>query len=207
MVKIKEALILTGITLIAGLLLGGAYELTKGTIAQQQIAANTAAYKAVSPGTSEFKSDDSLKDKVKGAQQLLEKSGMALGNVTVDEALYAVDESGGVKGVIVKTTSKDGYGGDIRIVVGIEENGAESKVTGIDFLEINETAGLGMKAVEPAFKDQFADKNVTSFELPGKEAAGGNQIEAVSGATFTSEAVTNAVNAAVYFARESVFRQ
>lgn len=196
MLKLKDALILTGITLIAGLLLGGAYELTKEPIARQKIAANAKSYQAVSPGAVEFKADETLNDKIKEVEQLMADSGLNLGKVTIDEALYAYDERGSLKGMVVITTSGDGYGGDIQVVTGIQESGTEKKVTGIDFLQINETPGLGMKAVEDPFKNQFKDKSAESFD--------DTSIEAISGATFTSKAVFDAVNAAVYFARETV---
>lgn len=206
MLKLKDALVLTGITLMAGLLLGGAYEWTREPIAQQKIAANAAAYRAVFPDAEEFKSDETLGKKVERSDALLARSGMNLGNVTVDEAVYAYGENADFLGVVVKATSKDGYGGDIRIVAGVRD-GEEKTVTGIDFLEINETAGLGMKATEAPFRDQFAGKSAAGFVLPGKTLSGGNSIEAISGATFTSNAVTNAVNGAVYFARESALKQ
>ena len=73
-------------------------------------------------------------------------------------------------------------------------------MTGIDFLTINETAGLGMKAKEPAFKDQFGNKNPEIFQVTKNGASAEGDIDAISGATFTSNAVTNAVNAARVFA-------
>jgi electron transport complex protein RnfG len=59
---------------------------------------------------------------------------------------------------------------------------------------------MGMRAAEPAFKDQFSDRTVSGFTL---NKAGGStasdQIDAISGATVTSSAVTNAVNAGLDF--------
>lgn len=207
MAKMKDALTLTAITLVAGLLLGGVYELTKETIAQQQIAANAEAYRTVYPSAAEFKGDDALSDKVKASSELLENSGLSLGNVSIDDAVYACDEGGNLTGVVVSATSKDGYDGTIRIAVGVAENGDEKTVTGIDFLEINETPGLGMRATEDSFKNQFQNKTVESFELTKGGASADNEIDALSGASFTSNAVTNAVNAALYFARESALAQ
>ena len=200
MAKCKDALILTAITLIAGLLLGGVYELTRKPIEQQQIAANAEAYHAVCPNAAAFSRDSALSTQVERSQEILEASSLAMGNVAVEEALYGYDASGNVTGLVVKSTSKDGYGGAIRIVVGLlpEENGIT--VTGIDFLEINETAGLGMRATEPAFAEQYKDKTVDSFEVVKNGAAESYQIDALSGATKTSSAVTNAVNAALVFA-------
>lgn len=206
MTKVKDVLILTAITLIAGFLLGGVYELTKDPIAQQQIEANAEAYRAVCPGAESFKNDDALDKKVEDSGSLLAASDLYFGNVTVDDALYAYDSSDNLVGMIVKTTSKDGYGGNIRLAVGIREENGSILVSGIDYLEINETAGLGMKATEETFKNQFKDKSVDSFEVTKSGAAEENQIDALSGATFTSNAVTNAVNTAIYFARESAFK-
>ena len=205
--KIKDALKLTLITLIAGILLGGVYELTKETIAQRQIEANANAYRAVLPEAAEFRMDEGLSGKVAVSESLLRQSGLSLDQVIIEEALYGYDESGALTGMIVEATSKDGYGGAIKLAVGIRESGGQKVVSGIDFLEINETAGLGMKATEPAFKEQFQDKAVESFELTKDGAVEEYQVDALSGATRTSNAVTNAVNGALYFARESGFRQ
>ena len=66
-----------------------------------------------------------------------------------------------------------------------------------EFLTINETAGLGMNAQNPEFMDQFIGKE-GSFNLVKDGASGDNDIQALSGATITSTAVTNAMNAALY---------
>lgn len=207
MAKIKDALILTAITLIAGFLLGGVYELTKEPIAQRQLEANAKAYQAVLPGSKEFRTDESLTGKVAVADSLLGQSGLSVEQVTIDKAAYAYDESDALTGLIVEVTSKDGYGGAITLAVGIRKEGAGQVVSGIDFLEINETAGLGMKATEPAFKEQFQNKQVESFELTKDGAVEEYQVDALSGATRTSNAVTNAVNGALYFAREAALGQ
>mgnify|MGYP000134521773 FL=1 len=56
-----------------------------------------------------------------------------------------------------------------------------------------------MKASEPEFKDQYSGKPAAAFEVVKTAPTADNQIQAISGATITSSAVTNAVNAAVYF--------
>ena len=68
---------------------------------------------------------------------------------------------------------------------------------------ISETAGLGMKANEAEFKDQFKDKNVEKFSYTKSGESGDDKIDAISGATITTNAVTNAVDSAlVYFQNE-----
>ncbi len=112
---------------------------------------------------------------------------------TSKDATYveAFDESGKVIGYVFTTSSK-GYGGEIKIMTGI---GSDGKVTGMEILSIEETAGLGMNAKKEEFRNQYAD-NSGEFTVV-KSDAGENQIQALTGATITSQAVTNAVNLAV----------
>ncbi len=109
------------------------------------------------------------------------------GNVYVE----ALDENGNLIGYVFTTSSK-GYGGEIKVMTGIALDG---KVTGMDILSIAETAGLGMNAKKDDFKNQYKD-NTGAFEVV-KNGAGENQIQALTGATITSQAVTDAVNVAV----------
>ena len=127
-----------------------------------------------------------------------EISGLGYGNVTVDEAVSGKDASGAEVGYVVTSTSKDGYGGAITISVGIEADGT---VSGIEFLTLAETAGLGMNADKPEWKGQYAGKNVDLFTVTKNGASAENEINAISGATITSNAVTGAVNGAVYYVK------
>ena len=71
----------------------------------------------------------------------------------------------------------------------------DGTLNGISILSISETAGLGMKAKNPDFQDQFKDKNVEKFEYTKTGATSDDQIDAISGATITTNAMTNGVNA------------
>lgn len=190
----KDALILFAITLVAGACLGGVYEATKEPIAAANLAAKEAAYRTVLPDAVSFESDD-MTEVIAGANS--EVSGLGYGNVTVDEAAIALDGSGTPMGYVVTTTSKDGYGGAITVSVGVLADGT---VNGIAFLTLAETAGLGMNA-DTDWKNQYAGKNVDAFAVTKNGASGENEINAISGATITSNAVTGAVNTAVYFAK------
>lgn len=195
----KDAVILFIITLVAGVCLGGVYEVTKAPIEKAKIEANKVAYQVVFPDAADFKTSDALKEAVKSAEEQV--STLGFGNVLVDDALEAVDGSGAVIGHVICTTSKDGYGGNVSISVGIDTEGT---VTGIEFLSISETAGLGMNATNPEFKDQFKGKQAESLSVTKSGAAGDDEIDAMSGATITSNAVTNAVNTALYFAANCI---
>ncbi|MBO6214855.1 MAG: FMN-binding protein, partial [Lachnospiraceae bacterium] len=88
-----------------------------------------------------------------------------------------------------------GYGGDITFSVGITNEGV---INGYSITAISETAGLGMKATEDKFSSQFRGIPVGTYEVT-KASAGENEIEAISGATITSRAMTYGVDAAVSY--------
>lgn len=189
----KDAAILFAITLIAGFCLGGVFEITKEPIEQAQQAAKIAAYKEVLPDASDFV-EDGMEEKIAASAEDLMAQGF--GNVYIDTAAQAVDASGNPVGYVVSSTSKDGFGGEVKLSVGINGEGV---VTGIAFLSIAETPGLGMNATGDGFKGQFAGKNAETLSVTETGAPAENEIQAMSGATITSSAVTNAVNAAIYF--------
>ena len=193
---LKNTAILTAITLVAGVLLGLVYEITKAPIAAAHEAAKQTAYKVVLEDAASFETYE--KFDADAAAALLKESGLE--GCDVFEVAVAKDESGENMGSVVTVVSHEGYGGDIKISVGILNDGT---VKGIEMLSIGETAGLGMKATEPAFKDQFKDKNVPAFAYTKSGETGDDKIDALSGATITTNAVTNAVNSAlVYFQNE-----
>ena len=191
----KDALILFAITLVAGACLGGVYGATESVIAQRELDAKEEAYRTVLTEASSFETDDMTDLIAKGNSEI---AGLGYGNVTVDEAVTGLDASGAPVGYVVTATSKDGYGGNITVSVGIQSDGT---VEGLEFLTIGETAGLGMNAEKPEWKSQYAGKNVDAFTVTKNGASADNEINAISGATITSNAVTGAVNGAVYFAK------
>ena len=195
----KDAIILFVITLVAGICLGAVYEITKAPIQKANMAAKLGAYRAVFEQASDFKPTDSLTNAVEDSEDVL--AAMDYGNVVVDDAVEAVDENGTVVGYVISSTSKDGYGGAVSISVGIDLEGV---VKGIEYLAISETPGLGMNATNDDFKNKYKDKAVESFTVTKSGAAADNEIDAISGATITSSAVTNAVNAAICFVHNCV---
>lgn len=190
----KDAVILFIITLVSGCLLGAVYQITKEPIAQATIAANNAAYKSVFAEAETFEADEAMTAAIEGCNADL--AGMSFGGVSVEGSLKAVDASGNQLGYVITSVSNDSYGGAVRISVGLKEDGT---ITGIEFLEISDTPGLGLKAKEPDFKDQYVGKTATELTVTKSGNAGDTEINAISGATITSNATTNAVNAALYY--------
>lgn len=99
---------------------------------------------------------------------------------------------GSVMGYVVETVSK-GYGGDISLMVGV---GVDGTVQGVSILSINETAGLGMNAENPEFLEQFLGKSGTIGVQ--KNGSSDTEIQALTGATITSEAMADGVNQAIF---------
>lgn len=182
----KNALILTVITLISGLGLGFVYEVTKEPIAQAQENAKKEAWQAVFSDVDidDFKAMDVEQDV---AEEAVKNLGV---KASVEEVCAAGEE-----GFVVTTVDSEGYGGDIKITVGIKADGT---VNGISILSISETAGLGMKATEPEFYTQYQGKQTDQFYV-SKDGGEGEPIDAISGATLTSRAVTGAVNTALEY--------
>lgn len=190
---LKNTFILTAITLVAGLLLGIVYEVTKEPIAVAQENAKQEAYQTVLADAATFEEYTDFDENA--ATTALKEAGYESDDIT--EVAVAKDESGKDMGYVITVTSHEGYGGDIEISVGILHDGT---VKGIEMLSISETAGLGMKASEDTFKDQFKDKQVEKFSYTKSGEKGDDKIDALSGATITTNAVTNAVDSAlIYF--------
>ena len=108
--------------------------------------------------------------------------------------VYSATKGSETIGYIVSTQSK-GYGGTFDVTVGINE---ENAVTGVKLSNMNETPGLGAKATEPAFIDQFEEIKSETKPFVSKNATGAeSEIVAISGATITSDAVVVGVNIAL----------
>ena len=193
---IKNTLILTVITVVSGLLLGLVYDIAKEPIATAQENTRQEAFHSVLPDAASFEEYEGYDAEKAG--ELLRENGYDPDEIS--GAVTGKDGSGETVGYVVNVISHEGYAGDIEISVGIAADGT---VTGIEMLSISETAGLGMKAAEADFKDQFKDRKVEKFSYTKSGESGDDMIDAISGATITTNAVTNAVDAAlVYYQNE-----
>ncbi len=190
-VMLKEAGILFVITLLAGLLLGFIYELTKEPIALQR---QKAVQKACAAVFEEAASFESLQYELQ--EETVAK--LAEEGVEIGTIFKALGADGSKLGYVVQSTSGEGYGGDIVLYVGIKSDGT---LNGISLLEINETPGLGMKAQE-VLVPQFRNKKVAVFTYTKTGSSSDTEIDAISGATVTTEAVTEAVNGGLLVAQE-----
>lgn len=174
---VRPGLILFVICLCAGLLLGVAHTLTEGAIETKKASVNEEAYREVLPQASAL------------TKLELDYDQSEFGSI---QEIYEAPE-----GYAVKVIGKGYAGDDIEIAVGIDKEG---KVTGLSIISMSETPGLGAKAKEPAFCDQFIGKSTrTPLKVVKTGNAGESEIDALTGATKTSNGVTKAVNTVFSF--------
>lgn len=173
------------ITIACAALLGVVNYVTKEPIAIQIEKAAAEARFAAYPEAVEFKNADDPE----GAMVIPDEYGI------IKNVYYALDASGNKTGMVLGIVTK-GYSSGLNITVGI---GADGKVKGVIIGDNNETQGLGRNAAEPEFYGQFTGKPVEDKFNVVKSSPQGNDIQAISGATVTSKAITNAVNTAVEF--------
>lgn len=184
------AVILCVITLLAGVSLSGVYKVTKDPIEQQKLAAKVASYQEVCPGATGFAYDDALNAAIDALGK--EPYAATAGKNFIDEAALGDDGS-----CVIQVTSGDAYDGTLTLAVGIQPDGT---VAGISFTDLHESAGMGMLCGEDKFKSQFAGVKTDAFVLlKSGGATADNEVDSVSGASISSSAVVNAVNAALDF--------
>jgi RnfABCDGE-type electron transport complex D subunit/RnfABCDGE-type electron transport complex G subunit len=194
-VNVKSIVIATvaifAITLVAGGALAYVQDVTKEPIEKAEQEAKEEAYKAVFADAYSFENYNDFD--TEKAEKLLADAGF---DADIDEVVVAKSESGDELGYVVTVTSHEAYGGDLQLAMGVQLDGTTN---GISFLSLSETAGLGMEADTDSFKAQFEGKNVDQFRYTKSGATVDEEIDALSGATITTNAVTNAVNAGLTY--------
>lgn len=189
---LKNCLALFVITLVAGVSLAFVNEVTKEPIAKAQDKARLEAYEVVYPNA-EFKVMDNSDEILKDSSKSLEKENLS--QCSVDDVLSVMDKNGNLIGYVFSATSPSGYGGDIKVAIGVSNK--TNKITGFTVLSHSETAGLGAKATEDEFKSQFIGKSANGINYTKNGASNDTEIDALSGATITSNAVCEAVDSAL----------
>lgn len=201
---VHDTIALTLITLIAGILLGGVYTMTKEPIEKQNEKTKAEAYAAVFEGA-EFSEDKDLDSKLQEYNDQLaageikaDAMGETLSDVEISEVMKA-QKDGEDAGYVV-TCSGKGYGGSVTLALGIDFAG---NILGIQVTDCsNETPGLGQNS-SGSWNEQYVGMSLgekgVSVVKDGSGSMENGTINAISGATITSRAVTRAVNASLNF--------
>ena len=156
-------LALAVITLIAGLVLGATYRLTKDPIAVQERRKAEMARAAVMPEADAFR--------------LLETAGAL--------------RDGACVGYVAQGTGR-GFGGEIEVIIGLRTDGEITGVS-VGGANFSETAGLGAKAKDAAFTDGFVGKRAPLTVVKAGETKSESTVDAITSATITSKAVNDTV--------------
>lgn len=174
---IKMGLILLVFTAVSATVLGVTNSATEGIIKERLHAENIAAIAALLPEAEEF--------------ELVEREVHQDRNLIVE--IYEGSTAGEVVGYTVKT-NPNGYGGRVEVLTGINMEGS---ITGVKIGTQSETPGLGTKVTEPVFLNQFVGRGTAENFIATKGGETGDQyINAITGATVSTNAVTEGVNVA-----------
>ena len=168
--------VLTAIGLIVAILLGLTNLITKDRIAALESKNEAIAISKVIEGET--------------APAKVEHSGS-------EHTYYIARKDGKTVGYAFKA-SANGYGGTVKVIVGINLNGT---ISGIEITDTSsETPGLGQNVAKDDFTAQFKEKDKNLSVV--KQNPNSDEIKAVTGATISSKAVTNAVNSALELYKE-----
>lgn len=187
---LKDTVILTMITICAGLVLSFVFEITKEPIAIQKEKASQEASQQVFTDATSFEKDENFTQEQQ--RQILDEAGYLAADIDGVQLALA---DGAQIGYVLTVTTHDGYSGDITYMMGLRMDGT---LNGISLLSIAETPGLGMNA-EEVIVPQLVDKNVALFEGTKTGAIADNQIDGISGATITTDAIIDGVNAGLAY--------
>lgn len=190
---IVNTLVLLIVSVIAVALLATVNQFTRGPIAQAEIDARAAAYKVVYPSAENFAEIEDTEKLIEQSADVLAKAGLE--GCKINDVLAVTDKAGKTVGYVISSTSPSGYGGDVQVAIGI----SAGKLTGFDVIDHKETPGFGAKCEEDTFKSQFAGKAAKTLAFTKSGAKSDTEFDAVSGATITSNAIQDALNAAITF--------
>ena len=114
---------------------------------------------------------------------------------TIRYSIFEAKTEGQLAGWVAKTSGQ-GYADKIEMLIGFDPQ--VEKITGLYVLDQKETPGLGNKIVTDAWRGQFLAKSTGQALTAVKgQAKAGNEIDAITGATISSKAVTDIINTAV----------
>ena len=111
--------------------------------------------------------------------------------------VFFTREGDTVNALAVEAIGKGGFGGDLKIMVGIDL--VSQRQTGMEVVTHNETPGLGARIVETAFRRQWQGLPI---DKPVAITADGGVIDAISGASTTSRAAVNGTNDVLNFVHD-----
>jgi electron transport complex protein RnfG len=179
------------IAVVSAIALGAVYYVTAGPIAEQAAAAAQEARQGAFPDAVSFTAlydPDAEETKDVTLESLLGASEAPDDYGIIQTVYTALDADGKEIGIVAGVITK-GFNSGLHLTIGIASDGT---VQGVVVGDNTETAGLGAKAKEDWFQDQYVGKQSPLTVVKANPAEG--EVQAITGATITSKGVTNAVN-------------
>ena len=170
-------LALAAITFFSAVALGFVNKFTEGPIAQARQEKQIRAIDAVMSGYD---------------NAILEDKFMVLPEGQTDSlAFFPAKKGGELFGFAIRSLSSKGYSGDIWVMVGVS---TEGRLVDTYVIEHKETPGLGSKMKDEKFKAQYRDVDPNTTDI--RVTKDGGTVNAISGATISSRAFSEAVELA-----------
>ncbi len=184
----KNIIVLFLIALVSVSILAVLNQVTLEPIAAAEAEARAEVYRAVYPDAEDIKDVEDFDGLLGGFTP--SDTGVKI------NAVLEASKGGEKTGYVVDATSPNGYGGDVQIAVGITNEG---EITAFKVISASETPGLGAKSMDDEYASQFGGLSALTpigFSKTGANRDN-NEIDAISGATITTTATTQAVNEAI----------
>lgn len=171
---LKPVATLCIVTVLTALILGVSHEITLEPIARQKAKKEAETVSLLLPGTEETVAED-VED-------------------NIIKRVTTCYQAGGIIGYALLAAPK-GYSGAIEMMVALDETGV---IKGVRIVGHTETPGLGANATQSVFTDQFKGKS-GSLRVVKSIAQNEDEIEAITSATITTDAVVVGTNAATAY--------
>jgi electron transport complex protein RnfG len=176
---VRLIVILTLVCIVAAVALATVYEFTKEPIAEQRRLARLKAVEAVLPEHENQPDQDTIE--------------VDLGNGAT-RMVYLGFYENKINGLAFEINNREGYGGEIVAMLGLNTNG---EIYGVEIVRHAETPGLGAKIANPEFRAQFKGKALANTNFMLKKDGG--DLDQVTGATISPRAIVKGIKEGLEF--------
>ncbi|MBN4075666.1 MAG: electron transport complex subunit RsxG [SAR86 cluster bacterium] len=197
----QNAFKLASFAAVVAIILALVYAISETRITQQQLNAQRQALNIIFPETQH--DNDLIDDSFILNLLTSEFNNLDLLGLRESSSAYIARNNMQIRGIILPAIARDGYSGDINILLGISTDGS---VTGVRVIAHRETPGLGDK-IDLRFSNWILSFNNRSLGNPEPAAwtvkKDGGEFDQFTGATITPRAVTVATAKALQFFEEN----
>jgi len=176
---VRLVVVLTLVCIVAAVALAKVYDFTKGPIAEQRRLARLKAVEAVLPEHENHPDQDIIEVDLRSGEKKM---------------VYLGYSENKLNGLAFEIRNKEGYGGEIVAMLGMDPDGA---IYGVEIVRHGETPGLGAKITNPEFRAQFKGKSLANTNFMLKKDGG--DLDQVTGATISPRAIVKGIKEGLEF--------